>query len=152
MNRIGIYLAITVTLFVLDMVWLMWIARDWYQQGKLAWLANVGTLVRPVTKADFQAGLGLPAKLFSHNDQAATWQSLQPEGAPTGWGGRMGDILMAANQRPVFTAVSASGNAVFLSGSNVTQYQVGTNGPVAINGAQDGWRAGAAGARSRRRR
>ena len=116
--------------------------RNWYQQGKLAWLANVGTLVRPVTKADFQAGLGLPAKLFSHNDQAATWQSLQPEGAPTGWGGRMGDILMAANQQPVFTAVSASGNAVFLSGGQVTQYQVGTNGPVAINGAQDGWRAG----------
>jgi uncharacterized protein (DUF1501 family) len=49
---------------------------------------------------------------------------------------------MAANQQPVFTAVSASGNAVFLSGSQVTQYQVGLNGPVAINGAQDGWRAG----------
>ena len=28
-----IYLAIAVTLFVLDMAWLMWIARDWYQQG-----------------------------------------------------------------------------------------------------------------------
>ena len=56
--------------------------------------------------------------------------------APTGWGGRMGDILMAANQQPVFTAVSASGNAVFLSGNQVTQYQVGPNGPVQINGAQ----------------
>ena len=60
-------------------------------------LANVGTLVRPITKADFQAGVGLPAKLFSHNDQAATWQSLSPEGAPSGWGGRMGDLLMSAN-------------------------------------------------------
>lgn len=116
--------------------------RNWYAQGRLAWLANVGTLVRPVTQADYKAGVGLPAKLFSHNDQAATWQSLQPEGAPTGWGGRMGDLLMAANQQPVFTAVSASGNAVFLSGSQVTQYQVGLNGPVAITGAQDGWRAG----------
>lgn len=27
------YLAITVTLFVLDMLWLLGIARDWYQQG-----------------------------------------------------------------------------------------------------------------------
>jgi len=116
--------------------------QAWYAQGKMAWLANVGTLVRPITKADFQAGLGLPAKLFSHNDQAATWQSLQPEGARTGWGGRMGDILMAANQQPVFTAVSASGNAVFLSGSQVTPYQVGFNGPVVVNGTQDGWRAG----------
>ena len=116
--------------------------RNWYESGQMAWLANVGTLTRPITKADYQAGVGLPAKLFSHNDQAAMWQSLQPEGAPTGWGGRMGDILMAANQQPVFTAVSASGNAVFLSGNNVTQYQVGSAGPVLINGAQAGWRAG----------
>ncbi|HSN77488.1 MAG TPA: DUF1501 domain-containing protein [Anaerolineae bacterium] len=116
--------------------------RAWYEQGRCAVLANVGTLVRPVSKADFQAGVGLPAKLFSHNDQAATWQSLQPEGAPTGWGGRMGDILMSANEQPVFTAISASGNAVFLSGSQVTPYQVGPDGPVQINGAQAGWRAG----------
>ena len=34
MSRLAVtYLAIAVTLFVLDMVWLMWIARDWYQQG-----------------------------------------------------------------------------------------------------------------------
>lgn len=33
MSRIGTYLAIAITLFVIDMVWLMWIARDWYQQG-----------------------------------------------------------------------------------------------------------------------
>ena len=34
MNRIALtYLAIAVTLFALDMVWLMGIARDWYQQG-----------------------------------------------------------------------------------------------------------------------
>ncbi len=116
--------------------------RSWYEGGQCAIVANVGTLVRPVTKAEFQAGVGLPAKLFSHNDQQATWQSLQPEGAITGWGGRMGDLLMSANQHPVFTAVSASGNAVFLSGSNVTQYQVGTNGPVQINAAQAGWHAG----------
>jgi len=38
--------------------------------------------------------------------------------------------------------VSASGNAVFLSGSQVTQYQLGASGPVLINGAQDGWHAG----------
>jgi uncharacterized protein (DUF1501 family) len=42
----------------------------------------------------------------------------------------MGDILMSANAQPVFTAVSASGNAVFLAGSSVSQYQVGVEGPV----------------------
>lgn len=33
MRRIAIYLAIAFALFALDMVWLLWIARDWYQQG-----------------------------------------------------------------------------------------------------------------------
>lgn len=104
--------------------------RDCYEAGQAAIVANVGPLVRPITKAEYAAGINVPAKLFSHNDQAATWQSLAPEGAPSGWGGRMGDILMSANAQPVFTAVSASGNAVFLSGSNVSQYQVGQEGPV----------------------
>ena len=110
-----------------------------YQAGRAAVVANVGTLTRPLSKAEFLAGVGAPAKLFSHNDQQSTWQSLSPEGASSGWGGRMGDVLMAANQQPVFTAVSASGNAVFLSGSAVTQYQVGLDGPVSARGVDAGW-------------
>lgn len=113
-----------------------------YEAGQCAVVANVGTLVRPVTKSEAMAGVGVPAKLYSHNDQQAVWQSLQPEGAPTGWGGRMGDVLMAANQEPVFTAISTNGNAVFLSGSKVSQYQLGLNGPVMISPAQAGTHAG----------
>ena len=103
-----------------------------YQAGHCAVVANVGPLERPTSKAEFLAGVGLPSKLFSHNDQQSTWQSLSPEGARSGWGGRMGDVLAAANQYPVFTAVSATGNTAFLTGGNVTQYQVGTDGPLAI--------------------
>ena len=40
-----------------------------YENGQAAVLANVGTLDRPVTLAEAKAGVGLPAKLFSHNDQ-----------------------------------------------------------------------------------
>ncbi|MFG6443531.1 DUF1501 domain-containing protein [Roseateles sp. LKC17W] len=107
--------------------------RELYEAGQAAIVANVGPLTRPITKAEYLAGSGVPAKLYSHNDQASTWQSLAPEGAPSGWGGRMGDILMSANAQPVFTAVSASGNAVFLAGSNVSQYQVGVEGPISAN-------------------
>jgi uncharacterized protein (DUF1501 family) len=110
-----------------------------YEAGHCALLANVGTLVRPTTKADFLAGVSLPSKLFSHNDQQSTWQSLAPEGAPSGWGGRMGDLLMSANQNPVFTAVSAAGNAVFLTGAGVTQYQVSTTGPVSVAALGKNW-------------
>ncbi|MES2716499.1 MAG: DUF1501 domain-containing protein [Pseudomonadota bacterium] len=106
--------------------------HDWYEAGQAAIVANVGPLVRPITRAEYLASIDRPAKLFSHNDQQSIWQSLSPEGARSGWGGRMGDILMSANQQPVFTAVSATGNAVFLSGSSVTQYQLGAEGPVSV--------------------
>lgn len=116
--------------------------RSAYEAGRAAVLANVGPLIRPTTKAQYQSGQGLPAKLFSHNDQQSTWQSLFPEGAPSGWGGRMGDILMSANPYPVFTAISATGNAVFLSGQGVVQYQVSGSGPVGVRGLSADWMMG----------
>ena len=39
---------------------------------------------------------------------------------------------MSANQYPVFTAVSASGNSVFLNGGSVTQFRIGMDGPVNV--------------------
>ncbi|MEX8494622.1 DUF1501 domain-containing protein [Sphaerotilus sp.] len=117
--------------------------RTWYESGRAAVLANVGTLVRPVTKAEYQAGSGsVPTKLYSHNDQQSTWQSLAPEGAPSGWGGRMGDLFMSANTQPIFTTVSASGNAVFLTGRSVFQYQVGADGPIGVNALSKSWLMG----------
>ena len=116
--------------------------RDLYEAGRAAIIANIGTLERPVTKAEYQAGTGLPSKLFSHNDQQSVWQSLSPEGARSGWGGRIGDILASANAYPVFTTISAGGNAVFLTGSTVTQYQVGTDGPVRVKALTEGWTLG----------
>ena len=71
--------------------------RDLYEGGRAAIIANIGTLERPVTKAEYQNGVGLPSKLFSHNDQQSIWQSLSPEGARSGWGGRMGDLFLSSN-------------------------------------------------------
>jgi uncharacterized protein (DUF1501 family) len=116
--------------------------RELYEAGRAAIIGNIGTLERPVTKAEYQAGVGLPSKLFSHNDQQSVWQSLSPEGARSGWGGRIGDILMSANAYPVFTALSTGGNAVFLTGSSVAQYQVGSDGPVQVKALTDGWTLG----------
>ncbi|MEY4980058.1 MAG: hypothetical protein RLZZ352_2328 [Pseudomonadota bacterium] len=114
--------------------------RNWYTAGQAALLANVGPLVRPITKAQYKAGgAGVPRKLFSHNDQQSTWQSLATEGAPSGWGGRMGDLFASVNAQPVFTAVSAAGNVAFLSGRSVTQYQVGEDGPLPIKALASNW-------------
>ncbi|MFG5410881.1 DUF1501 domain-containing protein [Piscinibacter sakaiensis] len=113
--------------------------RAWYERGRAGFVANAGPLTRPITLAEYKAGTAVPAKLFSHNDQQSTWQSLAPEGARSGWGGRMGDLLMSANQQPLFTAVSATGNAVFLSGSSVVQYQLSGSGPIRARALGSSW-------------
>ncbi len=106
-----------------------------FGSGKLAIVANVGPLITPTTNTQYQnASVPLPPKLFSHNDQQSVWQSSGAEGATSGWGGRMADLIAAGNTNQTFTAISVSGSAVFLSGRTVLQYQIGTNGPVAING------------------
>jgi uncharacterized protein (DUF1501 family) len=100
---------------------------------RLAILPNIGPLVMPTSKAQYgQSSHPKPKRLFSHNDQQSTWQALAPEGATRGWGGRMGDAIAAMNSRTVFTAVSASGNAVWLSGDAVQQYQVGAAGAIRL--------------------
>ncbi|HEY9067032.1 MAG TPA: DUF1501 domain-containing protein [Burkholderiaceae bacterium] len=98
---------------------------------RLAIVANVGPLVEPLTKTTYNNGKGRrPASLFSHNDQQNTWMSFKPEGATVGWGGRLGDLMASQNSRAIFTSISAAGNAVWLSGQTVQQYQVGTNGAI----------------------
>lgn len=110
-----------------------------FNSGRLAVVANVGTLVQPITKAQYQAKtVPFPANLYSHNDQQSTWQAGAVEGAKIGWGGRMGDILSSLNgSNSLFTAISTAGNAVFLSGNSVVQYQMstGTQPAVVINAA-----------------
>jgi uncharacterized protein (DUF1501 family) len=106
-----------------------------FDGGRMGVLLNIGTLIAPTTKAQYLArSTPLPPKLFSHNDQQSVWQAGIPEGALSGWGGRLGDLFAAGNSQATFTAVSAAGNAVFLSGRSVAQYQVSSNGSVPING------------------
>jgi uncharacterized protein (DUF1501 family) len=106
-----------------------------YGSGKLAIVGNVGPLIVPTSKTQYQnAAVPLPPKLFSHNDQQSVWQSSGAEGATSGWGGRMADLIASGNANQTFTAISVAGAAVYLSGRTVLQYQVGTNGSVAISG------------------
>lgn len=105
-----------------------------FDGGAMAPLLNVGPLTRPLTRAQFDLNPQLaPPNLFSHNDQQSTWQSYEPEGASLGWGGRIGDLAMSSNTNAMFTAINATGNAVFLSGQDVVPYQVSTRGATLFN-------------------
>ena len=45
-----------------------------FDDGRLALLLNVGTLIQPTTLAQYKAaGVPLPPKLFSHNDHQSVW-------------------------------------------------------------------------------
>ncbi len=104
-----------------------------FDAGKMAVVLNVGTLVQPTTKTQYtNNSVRLPPKLFSHNDQQSYWQASNPEGATSGWGGRIGDLFQSGNGTATLTCINASGNAVFLSGRTAIQYSVSTNGPIAL--------------------
>lgn len=111
-----------------------------FNAGKAAVQLNVGPLVVPLTRAQYNSSnrtsYPLPPHLFSHNDQQSIWQSSSPEGSTVGWGGNIGDLALSGNANSLLTCISVTGNAVFLSGDKALQYQVSTNGAVPINGVK----------------
>jgi uncharacterized protein (DUF1501 family) len=100
-------------------------------------VANVGTLVEPVTKKQYDDGLKrLPLGLYSHSDQTEQWHTSTPDiRSPKGWGGRVGDLLHSLN--PIDTVsmnISLSGSNIWQSGESVFEYTVSTDGAVALDG------------------
>ena len=62
-------------------------AQQLFNDGKMAFISNVGTLVQPVTKDEFWNGnVDLPLGLFSHSDQGQQWMTgLWDRGPPWAW-------------------------------------------------------------------
>ena len=106
-----------------------------YNGGRLAFVANVGTLVQPTTKDDYQKGLHLPPQLFSHSDQTDQGMSSQLDAIEkVGWGGRMADLLTTLNgTSPLPLSVSLSGNNLFQVGSSTKSYSMSSSGVNSFN-------------------
>ncbi|MBL9133649.1 MAG: DUF1501 domain-containing protein [Verrucomicrobiaceae bacterium] len=107
-------------------------------EKKLAIIQNVGTLVRPTTKANYTSGLAAyrPPQLFSHSDQVTQWQTSIPDQPPTtGWGGRVADILHSISNpmNGISMNVSLNGANTLQIGNLVSQYHVSTAGAVVMN-------------------
>jgi len=107
-----------------------------YTAGKMAVVVNAGTLIAPMTKAQYQSGTNRPLNLYSHSDQQNAWQGLLANAAiRTGWGGRMADKLVVANSGAAIpTVVSATGSNIFNNGQATAALVVPGNGGVAISG------------------
>jgi len=108
-----------------------------FGENKVALLLNTGTLVFPMTRAQYLGGiLEKPPQLFSHADQQVQWQTSIPDQPPTtGWGGRCGDLLNSVQPgSPVSLCVSLAGANTFEVGNIVTQYSVSTSGAISLQG------------------
>jgi uncharacterized protein (DUF1501 family) len=106
-----------------------------FDDQKLAFMTNVGTLVEPMTKAQYtDRTRKRPAQLFSHNDQVFQWQtSVSDSPTRTGWAGRMADILASANTgSSISMSISLAGFNSWEVGDVVSQYQISTSGAVTL--------------------
>jgi uncharacterized protein (DUF1501 family) len=98
-----------------------------FNSGQLGVIANVGTLVRPTTRAQMQSGQAeLPQNLFSHEDQQIQMQTATFRGSsPTGWAGRAADRIQAiyGNNFPII--ISLAGTQIFCEGVTARAIQSG---------------------------
>lgn len=108
-----------------------------FEDGRAAFISNVGTLVRPTTRTDYQNGRHLPLGLFSHADQIEQWQTSLPDRrAIHGWAGRMADLLQSSYNRDerIGMNISLNGTNFFQSGQNTVEYAVYPSGVQELAG------------------
>lgn len=96
--------------------------HELWAQGKLAVVTNVGTLVAPMTKAQYTGNtVKRPYQLFSHSDQVSQFQGGRSDTQPyTGWAGRISDLRTSLDNPsglvPMITSIS--GAQLFTAGTS----------------------------------
>ncbi|HTI71485.1 MAG TPA: DUF1501 domain-containing protein [Candidatus Limnocylindria bacterium] len=109
---------------------------------RLAFVSNVGTLIQPITKAQFNAwesgdnvALPVPRALFSHSDQIEQWQTAVPQGMSqlTGWAGRAADILHDSTAaQSASMSISLDGNNIWQVGNSTQQFVITPSGALSL--------------------
>jgi len=107
-----------------------------FEDGRLAVLSNVGSLLEPVTRSTISNSIAnLPKQLFSHNNQSAFWQRLgEPSSVTTGWAGRMADLLLGQVDNSPSMNVSLDGSNIWQTGSATLSYPITSDGAVTLRG------------------
>ncbi len=102
-----------------------------FNSGKLAFMANAGTLVEPIMNVtQFNSGLKkIPLGLYSHSDQQMQWQTSVPQSRDAaGFGGRVADLMNASNtHQEVSMNISLAGKNIFQRGQDLAEYSINRN-------------------------
>lgn len=104
-------------------------------------LANIGTLVKPVTRAEIQAETAdLPVFLFAHNHQQRILQTGQADSlGDIGWAGKIADYWQGINgNSPLGLNVSYAGNDRMLIGQQVSPLVLSAGKPPRLSEMVDG--------------
>ncbi len=107
-----------------------------YNNGKLSFVANIGSLIQPTNNTSYRAGSNLPLGLFSHADLQRHWMTSFPQDRAQlkGWGGKMSDILRSCNDpESISMNISLSGVNIFETGKFVVPYSIGTGGATPVS-------------------
>lgn len=128
--------------------------RDLYDLGKLAIVTNLGNLFEPMTPQQlfdyYETGASavrIPHELYSHSHQTDLIRLnfiRQPGSAAVGWGGAMGDRLLAANVNPSFPlSYTVAGTNYWQTGSSTRPFsvQAGQDIPRFEEFGSDSWPA-----------
>lgn len=110
-----------------------------FNQGQLAFQANIGTLVEPATPDDVRnKSVRLPEQLFSHHDQARQWQKIDHYHQwNSGWGGRASDVFAKQQANVNLAAISLDGNNDWLTGSEASAFNIKSSGVSGYAGMDD---------------
>jgi uncharacterized protein (DUF1501 family) len=123
-----------------------------YNNGRLAFVANVGPLVFPMRRSNFNS-TARPPNLYSHNDQTSLWQIGAGDTAsdPQGWGGKVaGTLLGASPGSGLAPCISIAGSTRYLTGEypggqTIAPYRLstsGTNPATSLNNYDSGSQSG----------
>ncbi len=115
------------------------LAALYNDNGNVAVLVNVGTLVTPLTQAQYKnQQAAIPSNLFSHLDQQTEWQTSLAQGSgATGWGGRVADAVQSCNTSDFPTIVSVGGNNLFATGAQTSPATVTAGQALGLRGFND---------------
>eukprot|EP00928_Gymnodinium_smaydae_P027006 TRINITY_DN2102_c0_g1_i1.p1 TRINITY_DN2102_c0_g1~~TRINITY_DN2102_c0_g1_i1.p1 ORF type:complete len:1927 (+),score=287.17 TRINITY_DN2102_c0_g1_i1:97-5877(+) len=96
--------------------------RDLYKARQAAFLSNMGGLVAPLTKEQYEAGEPQCAGLFSHRDQQRSAQTLQcqlADESARGFGGKVADALAMGSDAFKTATFSIQGKIDWLKSDHI---------------------------------
>lgn len=111
--------------------------HELWAQGKMAAVTNVGTLVAPITRTQYQNGsVRKPFQLYSHSDQVSQYQGGRADIQTfTGWGGRISDLRTTPDNPngliPMITSIN--GAQLFTAGQSTLPLAIANAGTSLAN-------------------